>query len=101
MTYQLFEEDDPNNAMSFLGMPQELVDELWNRIIDSYFQFSNAADRLSTIEKIALVASIRFLFLLESTDLKEGDLGKKRIAHTKEHIDELLKVVDTVEICVD
>lgn len=94
VTYQSFEEDDPDNAMSFLGMSNELVDEIWNRILDSYFTFHDDAERRRIIAQIALVAAIRFLFLLESTNLKEGALGERRIAHTKEHIDELLQTVD-------
>ena len=39
VTYQLFEEDDPDNARNFLGMTNELVDEIWSRILDSYFDF--------------------------------------------------------------
>ena len=98
VTYQLFEEDDPENAMSFLGMSNEFVDALWNHIIDGYFDFEDDAERQRTIEKIALTAEIRFLFLLESTDLKSGELGKKRIAHTLEHIDELLEIVTELNI---
>ena len=98
VTYQSFEEDDPDNAMSFLGMSNAFVDDLWNRIADSYFVFQNAADREETLAKIALVAAIRFLFLLETTDLKASDLGRTRIAHTLEHIDELLDIVTDLPI---
>ncbi|MBP3206473.1 MAG: anti-sigma factor antagonist [Lachnospiraceae bacterium] len=98
MTYQAFEEDDPDNSMSFLEMSNEFVDDLWNRIVDSYFVFPDAAHRKETLAKIALASAIRFLSLIESTDLKEGDLGRKRIAHTLEHIDELLDVVTDLTI---
>lgn len=98
VTYQLFEEDDPENAMSFLGMSNEFVDELWNHILDGYFDFEDDRERKGTIEKIALTAEIRFLFLLESTNLKSGELGKRRIAHTLEHIDELLETVTELTI---
>ena len=98
VTYQAFEEDDPDNGMSFLQMPNEEADKLWHCIIENYFDFRDDVDRQSTINKIALAATIRFLFLLETTDLKESDLGRKRIAHTITHIEELLETVTSLAI---
>lgn len=98
MTYQLFEEDDPDNAMSFLQMTPEMVDDIWNLTFETYFSFKDDDDRQDALNKIRLAAAIRFLYLLESTDLKDSDLGRTRIAHAKEHINELLGQVDRLAI---
>ena len=98
VTYQSFEEDDPDNGMSFLQMPNEEVDRLWHCIVEAYFDFEDEAVRQRTIDQITLVAAIRFLFLLETTDLKENDLGGKRIARTVAHIEELLETVTSLAI---
>ncbi|MBR1479119.1 MAG: anti-sigma factor antagonist [Lachnospiraceae bacterium] len=100
VTYQSFPEDDPNNGMSFLQMPNEEADRLWHCIIEEYFDFGDDAERQRTVNKIALAAAIRFLFLMETTDLKESDLGRKRIAHAVEHIEELLKTVTSLALDV-
>ena len=98
MTYKEFREDDPGNAKSFLGMTNEMVDEIWRLIVKHYFKFKDDADEKRILDRVRLTAAIRFLFLLETTDLKNGELGKRRIEHTREHIDELLKTVECLEI---
>ncbi|MBQ7562962.1 MAG: anti-sigma factor antagonist [Lachnospiraceae bacterium] len=98
VAYQSFKEDEPGNSLSFFQMPDEEVDRLWHCIIEDYFDPGNEDERQRMINKIALTAAIRFLFLLETTDLKEGDLGRERIAHTVAHIEELLKTVTSLVI---
>ena len=98
VTYQEFEEDDPGNAEDFLGISNELVDKIWKLIVDGYFDIRDEVEKGRILDKIRLVAAIRFLYLLESTDLKEGELGKLRISHTVQHIDEILGKVDTLAL---
>ena len=98
VTYRAFEEDDPSNPMAFLSMPGEKVEEIWNRITEAYFAFPDDAARTRILEKIRLVAAIRFLYILESTDLKNNEFGERRITHTREHIDALLQSVDSLAI---
>ena len=98
VSYQSFEEDDPDNAMSFFGMTNEMVNEIWRLIEEYYFADRTEEEKQACIARVKLAAALRFLYLLEITDLKEGELGEKRIAHTREHIDELLQVVDKLEI---
>lgn len=47
-------------------------------------------------DKIALAAAVRFLYLLVSTDLKNGELGEKRIKTAQRHIAELTDKVDSL-----
>lgn len=98
VTYQEFEEDEPGNSMDFLGMTQEMVDDIWKRIIDSYFDNVSDEQRQRIVDRIRLVAAIRFLYLIVTTDLKDSELGRKRIEHTREHIEELLKTTDSLGV---
>lgn len=98
VTYKLFEEDDPNNSMEFLGLPKERVDELWELIVDTYFDFRNNEEKREITERIALAGAIRFLYIILTTDLKNSELGKIRIAHAAAHIEELLKTVTKLSL---
>ena len=98
VTYRAFEEEDPQNSMAFLSMPGEKVEEIWNRITEAYFDFPDDEAKTRIMEKIRLAAAIRFLYILESTDLKNNEFGERRIAHTRKHIDELLKTVDSLSL---
>ena len=90
VTYHLFKEDDPDNSMDFFGMTDEMVDEIWNLIVDTYFDFWDNEERKEITDRIALAAAIRFLYIIVTTDLKNSELGKRRIAHAAAHIEELL-----------
>ena len=90
VTYHLFKEDDPDNSMDFFGMTDEMVDEIWNLIVDTYFDFRDNEERKEITDRIALAAAIRFLYIIVTTDLKNSELGKRRIAHAAAHIEELL-----------
>ena len=98
VTYQEFEEDEPENSMNFLSMTQDQVDNIWRLITEYYFTNMTEAEVDVNINKIRLVAAIRFLFLIQNTDLKNGELGKIRIEHTRKHMDELLLSVDSLAI---
>jgi len=65
------------------------------------FSFDDEARMQETIDRIRLAAEIRFLYLLESTELKNGELGERRIRHTAAHMEELLKTVKSLAITRD
>ncbi len=98
VTYVEFEEDDPDNARTFFQISNEQADEIWNMTVENYFSFQNDEERKKITDRIRLAAAIRFLFIIVSSELKNDKLGKKRIEHTKAHIDELLKSVDSLEV---
>ena len=98
VAYQEFEEDDPNNAMEFLGITNEKVNDWWERIFGGYFAGEKADEQKEALVKIRLVAAIRFLYIIATSDLKNGELGARRIAHTIEHIGELLPVVTSLAL---
>jgi len=93
VTYFLFQEDAPNNLKEFLGIPNELGEPIWKSIMENYF--GKPISELAEVnDKIALTAAVRFLYLLASTDLKNGELGEKRINTAQRHIAELIDKVD-------
>ena len=98
VTYKSFSEDDHGNSMMFLGIPEDVCDAVWDKTFEGYFSFKEETARKETLDKIRLTASIRFLYLIESTDLKDNDLGKLRIKHTKEQIAKLLETVESLAL---
>ncbi|MBR6338120.1 MAG: phosphotransferase [Ruminococcus sp.] len=97
VTYRAFPEDDPNNAMDFLGIHTETTAYIWQRIMELYFGTQDKTALRALEDKIRIVASIRFLKLLVTTALKEHPLTELRIKHTKEHLQELLARVDSLD----
>lgn len=89
-TYQEFEEDSPGNSMQFLGIPFETSTHIWNKLLDDYFGPVGEEKMKHVTDSIRIVAAVRFLFILAVSDLKNGETGARRIAHTREHLDELL-----------
>ena len=98
VTYVLFGEDDPNNMMSFLGLPNDMGAPIWNRILSNYFGTTDKAVLAPIEDKIRLLASLRFLYLITSTDLKDSELGQKRIRRSQNYITELIDVVKDLMI---
>lgn len=96
VTYMAFEEDDPENGMNFLGIPNDRCALIWDRILAFYFADAQDAERTRIEEQIRIVAYIRFLFLLAVTALKEGALGETRIRHAVQHLDELTGKTDSL-----
>lgn len=98
VTYISFSEDYPDNLSSFLGISDDLGEPIWNSILEKYFDTADKAELSAINDKIRLMSAIRFLYLLAVTDLKNGDLGERRIKRTQDHISELLKKVNGFEI---
>ncbi|MCR5121550.1 MAG: anti-sigma factor antagonist [Ruminococcus sp.] len=93
VTYVGFPEDDPGNLRSFLGIPDEWGDRIWQDIMRYYFDSADESELKTIGDKIQLLAMVRFLYLLASTDMKNGELGEKRIGTAQNHISELLETV--------
>lgn len=98
VTYKSFTEDEPGNAMAFLGIHTETTDYIWQRIMELYFGTQDKAVLRALEDKIRVAASIRFLNLLTTTALKEHPLTELRVKHTREHLQELLTRVDSLEL---
>lgn len=93
VTYIAFGEDCPDNLSSFLGIPDDWGDRIWQSILRNYFDTADEAALSVINDKIKLLATIRFLYLLAVTDMKDGELGEKHIRRSQEHIRELIEKV--------
>ena len=98
VTYILFGEDDPDNLKNFLGIPIEKGVLLWEKVLKRYFDKADDSHLAEINSKIRLLATVRFLYLLVSTDLKEGELGEKRIRRAQSYIAELTEKVNSLVI---
>ena len=96
VTYQYFEEDEPGNTMEFLGIPAPTAEYIWKCLMLNYFGPIGEEALAALTEKIKLVASVRFMYIIANSKLKEGPLGSIRIQHTRDHIDNLLSRVDNL-----
>ena len=96
MTYKAFSEDEPSNTEDFLGIRKETADYIWQRFMELYFETEDQNELRRMEDKIRIVASIRFLFLLVSTSMKDNEYAEVRIKHTREHLVELLDRVESL-----
>lgn len=98
VTYKAFTEDDPENSMSFLGICNETSDLIWKETLKNYFG-TDDQEKLETLsDKIKLVAMIRFLWLLSNESGEWDSLTETRISHARQHIEELLERVDSLDL---
>ncbi len=90
VTYKMFKEDEPDNTMNFLGLSAEICDQVWDRVFALYYADKNEEEKAEIFDKLFLLACVRFMNLVTNSALKEGELGRTRIMHTKEHIEDIL-----------
>lgn len=98
VTYQAYGEDEADNTMQFLGIPNELADYIWNNTLNYYFDNRDPAARRSAEAKIRLLAYVRFLYLLTVLHIGREELMQIRIEHTMEHLRALANQVDSLDI---
>lgn len=101
VAYEMFEEDEPGNCMGFFGMPHERCTEIWKQILAEYTGFKSESENETAAQlsdRIKAVAAVRFLYVIEISALKEGELGALRIKHTRELISRILPGLTGLEI---
>ena len=96
VAYKAFPEDEPDNATKFLGIRPETADYIWRRLLELYF--GTEVNLREIEERIKLLAYIRFLHIIVTTDLQNGELGKLRIKHAQEHLQELSASINSLAI---
>ena len=96
MTYFAFGEDDPNNSMDFLGIPNELSERVWEKFVGYYFKTDDEERIASLRDKIAIVGAVRFLYLIGFASDTSGALFEARIAHNRKRLRELADRTDSL-----
>ncbi len=98
VTYVAYSEDDPGNSMDFLGISFETSREIWDKVFACYFAEGYPGGREAVLRKIQVLAYIRFLFLIVTSDTADDPLGRLRIEHTKQKLSELTELCDDLNI---
>ena len=94
VTYFAFEEDDPDNSMSFLGVSNQVAEKVWRSFPGYYFATGDQV-RLSQLwDKISIVGCIRFLFLIHDGSEDSSGIYSLRVKHTVERLRALSARVD-------
>ncbi|WP_196808024.1 anti-sigma factor antagonist [Butyrivibrio sp. AE3006] len=100
VSYRAYAEDEPGNTERFLGITQDMADHIWEHTIRYYFEDKNDNDISVIMEKVKLLAYIRFLGMVTSGVAKREDLTAIRIEHTVAHIKELAAKYDDFDLAL-
>lgn len=92
VTYVAYGEDDPGNSMSFLGIPSDTANHIWEKILEYTLEGLTEKEKETTIAKIQTLAYIRFLYLITSSTPVTSELSQLRIRHATEKLRTLMKV---------
>ena len=98
VSYKAFKEDEPGNAMAFMGLHSETQDYIWQRLLELYFGTEDRGRLKALEDKIRVVAYIRFLYTLETTWHKGRALTEVRIKNTRKQLQELLSRVESLSL---
>jgi len=79
VTYIAFQEDDPDNSMRFLGISNETALHIWDKILKLYFNEKTDEERNIFCDKIKILAYLRFIYIIVTSDMKNSELGRLRI----------------------
>lgn len=100
VTYQLFNEDEPDNTQYFLGISAEMADYVWKNTLSIYFDGQNEDTISKAEDSIRLVAYVRFLYLVAVLGITKPELKQQRVDHTLEHLRVLSERVESLEVGV-
>ena len=98
VSYKAFKEDEPENAMAFMGLHGETQDYIWQRLLELYFGTEDKGRLKALEDKIRVAAYIRFLYILETTWHKGRALTEVRIKNTRKQLQELLSQVESLSL---
>ena len=89
MAYVAFSEDDPENPMEFLGIPYDIILNLFYGTLRKYLNAESEEAYQEALDRVALLGYVRFLYVLELIGGGKPSLYDLRIRHTRERLEEL------------
>lgn len=98
LTYVQFGEDDPENTMEFLGLPQDVCANIWEKTIAYYFEGCTPEEIEDAKRRIRLISTVRFLFLLHVLKIGKPELKQIRTEHAVAFLRETVELVDSPEV---
>ena len=98
VTNVLYNEDEPDNTLGFLGLPADRSAAIYEKVIRCYFEGLDA-DALREVERrLMVVARLRFLYLVGVLGISLPELKAIRIEHSVEQLKALLDEVDALTV---
>ncbi len=98
VAYQSFNEDQEDNGMQFLGIPNAQCDIIWKQLAEHYFEGFSPEKIRQMEDRIRVLACVRFLDRIVTAGLGRPDLREIRVRHTLEHLEELLPRVEELTV---
>lgn len=98
MAYPLFNEDEPDNSLKFLGITNEMCEYIYEQTLACYFFDRDAAQIRELEKRIKIVAYVRFLYVVAILGMGKPELKQLRIDHTLAHLRALASQVDALSI---
>ena len=98
VTYIAYSEDEPENPMNFLGISCETAHEIWEKIFAYYFEDGYPGGKETVLQKIQILAYIRFMSMIAVDKDADTPLSKLRIEHSRQKLDALTKLYDDLNI---
>ena len=98
VAYRQFSEDDPNDSMTFFGVPKEVAVQIWDKTLRYYLEGAEESALRAAEEKIVCLAQVRFLYIITVLDIGIPELKQQRVRHSIERLEALVDRVDTLAI---
>ena len=98
MSYLLFNEDEPDNTLKFLGLTSELCDFVYEKTLACYFSDRDMTATRELEKRIRAVAYVRFLYLVAVLDIGKPELRQLRVDHALASLGELANRVESLEV---
>ncbi len=98
IAYRAFSEDDPENSMAFMGIDQETSERIYRQTLALCLEGRSGEEIRQAQERIELLGSVRFLYLLKILPLQRPELTETRIRRTLERMERLLGRVTDLRI---
>ena len=97
LAYVGYSENDHSISQSFMGIPHEIAEQIWDKTVRLYFGTDDEAKLKEFTDKAKLIGYTR---MMRRTIRRNGfntEAGRKDIETCKKHIEELLETVTTLD----
>ena len=96
--YELYNDDDHDNAMKFMGIPWELSRSVWKTLLTYYLDSPDTDTLAAAMDKVRVVGNLRFLNLVYAQHIGDEHLRMIRTDHAIRNLTELLPRVDDLTL---
>lgn len=97
LAYVGYSENDHSISESFMGIPHEIAEKIWDKTVRLYFGTDDEAKLKELTDKAKLIGYTRMMRRTIRRNGFETETGRRDIETCKQHIAELLEAVTTLE----